>query len=562
MTENMKKIYRLPEFGSAILLLLVNLSCSTTNDTVGDNAGNATVKVSLKGSSFEDKGQLEQLASTAGLVSDKEQFQIIDLKGNDNFQIKAELTPANKVNNPAPLSVAQINPVAATETKALQAGIRYKLVVYGEDGSYVMEQDYISGQEASVSPITTLKAENTYNFVVYSIGSATELPVITYTDPNKKTLATASVNNITGESDPMYFSKLMKVSGNNTNYVDITLKHLFSQIIVSLDANDVATFMKITDVSDVSISPHNNMMNLKLSDASTSPSGLAANGKNITFPQITTPARNITALPVLINTPAVTNGNFVIKSLTLKAKAGSTVSVTHQNLVLSNLKITPGVKYNLKLSLMRKDAYLTYRGYPAVRINGFIWMRHNLGANTSLDPDTPVQGLLGNYYQFGRSKVVANANTPASAITPWDSTFPPNNAWNSGTSDVPVKTANDPCPEGWRAPSNIEMFALVSSTTKSLVGTPNELPTNYAVANVLTSTSNASIKMTFPAAGNRRLDNGALEMRGIENGVLYITSVGVSPNGVSIYTFPNNTYSTVSSNLGLPLRCIAESPLQ
>lgn len=65
---------------------------------------------------------------------------------------------------------------------------------------------------------------------------------------------------------------------------------------------------------------------------------------------------------------------------------------------------------------------------------------HNLGADESLDPHVPVQGIHGNYYQWGRSDIVANAYTPVGDITGWNTTNAPAGAWQDAT-----KTATDPC---------------------------------------------------------------------------------------------------------------------
>ena len=35
--------------------------------------------------------------------------------------------------------------------------------------------------------------------------------------------------------------------------------------------------------------------------------------------------------------------------------------------------------------------------------------------------------------------------------------------WNSGSEELPVKTTNDPCPEGWRVPTNAEQRSLVNA---------------------------------------------------------------------------------------------------
>jgi len=37
------------------------------------------------------------------------------------------------------------------------------------------------------------------------------------------------------------------------------------------------------------------------------------------------------------------------------------------------------------------------------------------------------------------------------------------NLWDSGTESSPVKTANDPCPTGWRVPTKDELKSLIDS---------------------------------------------------------------------------------------------------
>jgi uncharacterized protein (TIGR02145 family) len=50
---------------------------------------------------------------------------------------------------------------------------------------------------------------------------------------------------------------------------------------------------------------------------------------------------------------------------------------------------------------------------------------------------------------------------------PYDWSFPQNNIlWNSGTETTPVKTANDPCPAGWRVPTKAELQSLIDSGTE------------------------------------------------------------------------------------------------
>jgi len=73
-----------------------------------------------------------------------------------------------------------------------------------------------------------------------------------------------------------------------------------------------------------------------------------------------------------------------------------------------------------------------------------VFMAHNLGADTSLDPHTPVQGIHGNYYQWGIIGSVADDTTSSAAISGWNTTAAVNGSWSDAS-----KTVNDPCPEGF-----------------------------------------------------------------------------------------------------------------
>ena len=110
-----------------------------------------------------------------------------------------------------------------------------------------------------------------------------------------------------------------------------------------------------------------------------------------------------------INTAATTNGILSIGSAVLKSQWLSCNTRKH---CVQESKIIPGTRYILELSFVPNDRYITnFRGYPAVSINGVIFMRHNLGANISLNPDAPSVNIAGNYYQRGKKNPVATATT-------------------------------------------------------------------------------------------------------------------------------------------------------
>lgn len=147
-----------------------------------------------------------------------------------------------------------------------------------------------------------------------------------------------------------------------------------------------------------------------------------------------------------------------------------------------------------------------------VIINGIVrrMMIYNLGANTSMNPNTPQQGIMGDYYQWGRAVPVATAYTDPGSISGWNGTaYAPDKSWNSGTEASPVKTLNDPCPDGFRIPTQNEWTSFdSSSTSKYNIGTwANDGyagAANFTAAKVFVNNGN---NLVFPTGGTRLYDN-------------------------------------------------------
>ncbi|MCT4318471.1 FISUMP domain-containing protein [Elizabethkingia anophelis] len=540
-------------------VLLSVLSCRSSGDAV--NTGETSVRINLLGSGFIQEGTLGPQATTNSLKinNTKEQQQILAL--NEDYKLVAVLSP----DNAQPFDTSQASQKAATpplkESNNLGYGIKYKVVVYDGNGRYITEKDYVSGEERNASPITGLNGGYTYTFVAYSVGSKSVLPSVTYPDQANKTLASASVEEILGSSDLMYFSKTMEITGNNTNYLDVVFSHQFSQITVYLDATPTQWY-NITNLKGVGISPHHNKAKMLMYNGSIVPEQQAADGAVVNFPALN--SKSVKADPVYVNTNKVTNGVFTIQTILMTHQNDTPVSL--QNITLNDLNITPGVRYNLKISLQPNDKYLSYRGYQAVRLSGMIWMRHNLGANLIADPDVPTQQINGDYYQFGKKTAAANVTTPANSISKWDISSAPNDAWNSGSFLVAIKTANDPCPDGWRLPTNREINALDKGTNKSTAGTVQNSATNYSAAKVLTSVFDPSIKMTIPFSGYRSASDGTLLSRGERGGFWSATpnfSNATQAVQWALYDMHpiNNNYPWATRSEAISVRCIATFPL-
>ncbi|AQX07994.1 FISUMP domain-containing protein [Elizabethkingia ursingii] len=534
------------------------LSCRSSGEAI--TTGETNVRINLLGSGFSQEGTLGGQAATKHLKpNDSKQQQELAL--NDDYKLVAVLSPDNS----QPLTASQASLQAATpplkDTNNLGYGIKYKVVVYDGNGRYITEKDYVSGDERNAAPITGLNGGYTYTFVVYSTGSKTIVPSVTYPDQANKTLATASVEEIPGSSDLMYFSKTMEITGNNTNYLDVVFSHQFSQVTVYLDATPTQWY-NITNLEEVSISPHYDKAKMLMTDGSIISEQPAAKGSIVSFPLLS--AKSVKADPVYINTNKVTDGIFRIKTILMTHQNDAPVSL--QNIALNDLKITPGVKYNLKITLQPNDKYLFYRGYQAVRLSGMIWMRHNLGADMMANPDVPAQQINGDYYQFGRKTPAANVTTPANSISKWDISSAPNDAWNSGSFLVAVKTANDPCPEGWRLPTNREINALDKGTNKSTTGIVQNSSTNYSAAKVLTSVFDPTIKMTIPFSGYRSASDGTLLSRG-ERGGFWSATPNFSNTTQAVQwalydMHPvNSNYPWATRSEAVSVRCIAIFPL-
>lgn len=150
------------------------------------------------------------------------------------------------------------------------------------------------------------------------------------------------------------------------------------------------------------------------------------------------------------------------------------------------------------------------------------FMCHNLGADTTLDPNVPVQGIHGNYYQWGRSVIVADASTPAAAIVGWNLSPGVNGAWSDDS-----KTSNDPFPVGFRVPTNVQWDGVVANNTVSRTGSW-ENDANFTTA-IHWGPDAATKALTLPAAGYRERRYGALISRGSYGYYWSSTTASTSP---------------------------------
>ncbi|MEN5058418.1 hypothetical protein [Sphingobacterium kitahiroshimense] len=471
---------------------------------------------------------------------------------NDEFDIVTELTPVRKEPKEAGASASGSMGTRAAVEEDMGDGFKYRVAIFDEAGRYVNHRNYERNYEGGAAPIM-LDGGKRYTFVAYSLNNKQAVPEITFSDPANKTLSTATIS-VNGASDLMYFSKSMVVSGEEENALDITFKHLFSQITTTIDASQ--TGYNVTAVNS-GISRHMPNASMALANGGITRSGSVTLSYE-TFSTLGTTI--VTSDPTMINAVAGNIAEYRLLSLTVGPMVQTNLTP------FTGLDLTPGVKYNLLLKIVPKDGYLPFKGQPAVRINGDIWMRHNLGVNTNLDPDAlpMTSSRHGNYYQWGK---IASTGTGTAT---WQNsnhttTIPANDAWNSGTETAPVKrTATDPCPTSYRVPTRTEMRRLLENTTYSFVGSSTNSPTNYSAAAIITSKRSRSIKLTVPVQGDLVISNTngpfGLDRRGSDF-YLWVSSgdvgasmlAGSTVNGISVRQYTNRNIRLGSVNI----RCIA-----
>lgn len=181
-----------------------------------------------------------------------------------------------------------------------------------------------------------------------------------------------------------------------------------------------------------------------------------------------------------------------------------------------------------------------------------IFMSHNLGAEYTADPATPGWQLNGGYWQWGRYGMAAYAPTATNddpgVVGTWNPGAAPNGSWSDA-----VKTANDPCPSGFRVPTKAEWEGVIANNVAGNVGVWTSSPSNYS------SGKTFGPCLYLPAGGSRGGATGVLTGRGAigyywsstEYPVASAWALNLGTAGAGITLPMTRTY-------GFLVRCVAE----
>jgi len=593
LTTIMKKMYQITKIKFALIVLIAfATSCSKDKAEETVDANKAGIKLTLTETEFVSNELPVTKASTNSTAT--KPFNITKEVQSGPFTITAELTETT----PASSGLKASTNKAATKLLSLRGAVRYRIVAFETDGTYV---DQAIGDASNANQVffgDKLIVGHKYNFFIYSMGSTTQDPEPVSTGTNMYLANDAqglrpSFNYNDDGGDYMCAVETdVTILGNNTpTPLTTPLQHMFTRVTIQVDNSDATgTFGQVdykkggynSEVAvNGSIDYSNGMIYSPVIDMST---GKVASGFN-QAPDFL-PLQNLGTTPktVLVNQLGVSNFSLSLNINAGSIKIGHDVNQNVANFSFSNGSqgLKPGYAYTLKLRF-NSDRYVNANNETRTAtaadalyavIGGYRWDRYNLGAG-SLNPSSgnlasaSTQALHGNFYQWGQKAIVANAITSGDGpIAGWNNNvYLPANSWNSGTESLPVKvTANDPCSAGTRIPTMAEFERLSTQTNWTTQGTWGDVSTlanlpGYDAAMAVTSKKSGDINLIFPAAGRRELNSGQLSLRGREG--YYATSMESSTN-TSFNNFfliraePDVSISAVNKPVGINVRCIQD----
>ncbi|KRB58436.1 hypothetical protein [Flavobacterium sp. Root186] len=144
------------------------------------------------------------------------------------------------------------------------------------------------------------------------------------------------------------------------------------------------------------------------------------------------------------------------------------------------------------------------------------FMCHNLGADASLDYTVIQNGLIGDHFLIGQKVSLEKGNL----AIPTTSMYYNYNASRNPGSESPKKGVSDPCPAGYRIPTNSEWEGVVANNTYSRFGT------SYTSSSNLTSMGKIGELLYMPMSGYNQLVNGAVIPSGLNVGGYYWSADG------------------------------------
>ena len=504
-------------------------SCrSTETDQTLQTGQSALVNVNLLETDYAGTTESNPQASLkSGMGSKSNIVQRQQVMLTPSSFIEVELTPTLVVTSGAQASLG-INTMAVISGTKLGNGVKYRIIAYRQrDGAYKDSKDYTIGQPGQG---LILDMGEAYYLVLYSWGTSS-LPIITSGEQTNINDAQVAYNNT--NRDFMY-QKISYTPNNATGTVTATLRHKLASIVTTVQS---INGNKVTAISNAALSTHYTNGNFLLSTGGITGRTITAN-QPLTFSGFPSTIVNAAAVLINNNTNGSATGSF---SATISMNGlAKTISLPN------SFKITPETQSTLKINMRTCGAYTS----PGV------WKEftcQNMGANTNLDPLTPAQMLHGSKYQWG-----ANTNEPgryysqvndqsnSGNISGWITTAKADGSWVDTS-----KTTADPCPSGYKVPTQAQWQGVINNNTISRTGSWND--GGYGSVLYLGN------YLMLPAAGYRNDSTGLLISRGTF-GYYWASTSDTNPNA-EVLSFGSSGTPAMNSFFrmnGFSVRCIAQ----
>ncbi|MDE7356491.1 MAG: hypothetical protein K2N21_06995 [Rikenellaceae bacterium] len=154
----------------------------------------------------------------------------------------------------------------------------------------------------------------------------------------------------------------------------------------------------------------------------------------------------------------------------------------------------------------------------------------------------------GKFYQWGINVAWNTTGSSAAGATP-------SGSWN--TSTYPADWNTQPCPDGYRLPTNTEYQNLIDNCTRTNGGGWSSSDYGYIT---LTLKTDSSKKLEFPAVGWRYDSDGTLTSSVGEYGRYWSSVAGGSIYAYGLYFYSSDLSVLGSTNkrVGFSVRCVRQ----
>jgi uncharacterized protein (TIGR02145 family) len=210
-----------------------------------------------------------------------------------------------------------------------------------------------------------------------------------------------------------------------------------------------------------------------------------------------------------------------------------------------------GADRTVKVTALIKDCQCCGAYLNAAHTQWLNFSCHNLGSDENADPFTPAAAIHGHKYKFGAQSAtvpMSEDQDPAKteAFDDWGSRYYQNDSqdWDKNA---------DPCPAGWRLPTQTEWNNVISNNVRTPIGAWTSAYFDYTNFSAALKFGNA---LLLPGAGDRRSGNGKLYSRAAHG--YYWSSNTCSSNAYTLYIYSGSedTRCMERSN-GYSVRCVA-----